>query len=82
MNLFKKFLAAINLPHHYVRFLEQESTRTPTIILSLLYIFNPFDLIPDFILGFGLIDDGVLLTLLITTLFSIRRKKNEQKSIK
>jgi uncharacterized membrane protein YkvA (DUF1232 family) len=82
MNILQKLLAALNFPHHYVGLLEQKSTRTLTIILSILYIINPFDLIPEFILGFGLIDDGILLTLLITTLLSIRRKDNEAKTLK
>jgi uncharacterized membrane protein YkvA (DUF1232 family) len=82
MNLLKKIVSTLNLPHHYVRFLEQKSTRMITIIFSILYIFNPFDIIPDFIFGFGLIDDGILLTLLITTLLSIRKKDNEAKTLK
>jgi uncharacterized membrane protein YkvA (DUF1232 family) len=81
MNILQKILSALNLPHHYVRFLEQKSTRTLTIILSILYIFNPFDVVPDFILGFGIIDDGLLLTLLITTLLSIRKKDQEKKKL-
>lgn len=35
------------------------------IIVSLLYLINPIDIIPDFIIGFGLVDDLSVLTYLI-----------------
>jgi uncharacterized membrane protein YkvA (DUF1232 family) len=81
MNIIQKILSALNLPQHYVRLLEQKSTRIPTIILTLLYMINPFDIIPDFIFGFGIIDDGLLLSLLVSTLFSISKKQKEKKSL-
>ena len=31
------------------------------IILAILYVINPFDLIPDYILGLGQIDDALIL---------------------
>jgi uncharacterized membrane protein YkvA (DUF1232 family) len=33
------------------------------IAFTLLYIFNPLDLIPDFIPGFGMLDDAAVLGL-------------------
>jgi uncharacterized membrane protein YkvA (DUF1232 family) len=38
--------------------------------LIVLYVLSPFDLIPDFILGFGVVDDLVLVPLAIRWLLS------------
>ncbi|CAM3301444.1 YkvA family protein [Aequorivita lipolytica] len=34
-----------------------------TIVVALLYVFNPFDLVPDFIPGIGYIDDLAVLSM-------------------
>ncbi len=34
-----------------------------SIVMSLLYVFNPFDLVPDFIPGVGYIDDLAILSI-------------------
>lgn len=34
-----------------------------TIVMVLLYVLNPMDLVPDFIPGFGYLDDATILTL-------------------
>ncbi len=36
------------------------------IIVSLIYLLNPLDIIPDFLIGFGFIDDLTIITYLIT----------------
>lgn len=45
------------------------------IILALLYIFFPYDLLPDFVVGWGWLDDSVVLGLLLRFLY-LQKKKN------
>jgi len=35
------------------------------LLLALLYLLSPFDLVPDWILGLGLLDDLAIVTLLV-----------------
>jgi DnaJ like chaperone protein len=48
------------------------------IILAVLYILNPFDLLPDLIIGWGWLDDAVILGFLIRYFYN--RKKKRQTS--
>jgi len=49
------------------------------IILSVIYVFSPIDIVPDFLAGFGLIDDaGVLITTIVLEV--IKRTRAEKKS--
>lgn len=58
---------------------------TVVMIVSLIYIISPIDIIPDFILFFGWIDDGVVFYLLLKRLntetqryirFKVMERKN------
>lgn len=52
------------------------------IVLSVLYIISPLDFIPDFILGFGFIDDFFVLLSLIVAVYveyqNYKASKNPQ----
>ena len=45
------------------------------IVLALLYALNPFDLLPDVILGWGWLDDIVILGLLLRYLYTQKKKR-------
>ena len=58
---------------------------TAVIVMSLIYIISPIDIVPDFILLFGWIDDGVVFYLLLKRLnmetqryirFKVMERKN------
>ena len=58
---------------------------TAITIAALLYIISPIDIVPDFIVFFGWLDDGVILYLLLKRLNSetqrfVRFKVMERKS--
>jgi DnaJ like chaperone protein len=46
------------------------------IILALLYALNPYDILPDFLVGWGWIDDIVILGLLWRFLYSQKKKQS------
>ena len=46
------------------------------ILLALLYIFFPYDLLPDFVVGWGWLDDSVVLGLLLRFLY-LQKKKTQ-----
>ena len=47
------------------------SSRTIIYVLAgLLYFVNPFDVVPDFIVGLGFIDDAAILTLVLRSIRS------------
>ncbi len=46
------------------------------IILAVLYILSPYDLLPDFMIGWGWIDDIVILGFLVRYFYN-RKKKRE-----
>jgi len=50
-------------------------------LLAVLYILSPYDLLPDFIMGAGWIDDLVALGLLYWYYFVYRKKKIENEEI-
>ena len=45
------------------------------IILAVLYILNPFDILPDLIIGWGWLDDAVILGFLIRYLYIWKKKR-------
>jgi uncharacterized membrane protein YkvA (DUF1232 family) len=45
------------------------------IILAVLYILNPFDLLPDLIIGWGWLDDAVILGFLIRYFYNRKKKR-------
>ncbi len=59
----------------YTTLLKNPNTKWITIILTFLYIISPIDLIPDFLLPFGLIDDGLILSFLIIALREVSASK-------
>ncbi|MCP4630689.1 MAG: DnaJ domain-containing protein [bacterium] len=45
------------------------------IILAVLYILNPFDILPDMMIGWGWLDDAVILGFLIRYFYSRKKKR-------
>ncbi|MCP4368916.1 MAG: J domain-containing protein [Deltaproteobacteria bacterium] len=45
------------------------------IILALLYVLSPYDILPDFIIGWGWLDDLGILGLLFRYLYLLKRKR-------
>ena len=45
------------------------------IILAVLYILNPFDILPDMIIGWGLLDDAVILGFLLRYFYNRKKKR-------
>ncbi len=64
----------------YKRSLENKYLRWVIILLTLVYLFSPIDLLPEALINvFGVIDDGVLLSLLIATLVSISHEQRRKR---
>jgi uncharacterized membrane protein YkvA (DUF1232 family) len=59
----------------YTNLLQNPKYKWWVVGLTLVYVFSPIDIIPDFILPFGLIDDVGLLVLMISQLVSGFKKK-------
>jgi uncharacterized membrane protein YkvA (DUF1232 family) len=51
------------------------------IIIPVIYILSPVDLIPEPILGFGFIDDLVMLVYLISVVMEKTKKYNEKNNV-
>lgn len=49
------------------------------ILAALLYLISPYDLLPDWILGIGIIDDFVLVTLLVGLAIKLLKKDASDK---
>jgi uncharacterized membrane protein YkvA (DUF1232 family) len=45
------------------------------IILVILYIVNPYDILPDFLVGWGWLDDLVILGLLLRYVHTLKKKR-------
>jgi len=60
--LFKNFNLLVSLIKDYWtgKYRKIPFKSVTAVILALLYVINPFDLIPDYILGFGQIDDALI----------------------
>ena len=58
----------------YSALIRNPKTKLITIVLTVLYIISPIDLVPDFLLPFGIIDDGLLISLLVIALKELRPK--------
>ncbi len=62
----------------YKDLIHNPKTRWLIIILTVLYFFMPIDFIPEVFLGpFGLIDDGVILSILVMEIVAVLRKNKE-----
>jgi uncharacterized membrane protein YkvA (DUF1232 family) len=59
----------------YTNLLQNPKYKWWVVGLTLIYVFSPFDIIPDFILPFGIIDDGAILVLMIRGLISSSKNK-------
>jgi uncharacterized membrane protein YkvA (DUF1232 family) len=59
----------------YTNLLHNPKYKWWVVALTLAYVFSPIDIIPDFILPFGIIDDGAILVLMIKELIMSPRKK-------
>ncbi len=44
---------------------------------AILYLLSPFDLVPDWIIGFGFLDDLTVVSLLVTWALKIAEKHNK-----
>jgi len=49
------------------------------IILAVLYVLSPYDILPDFIIGWGWLDDLAILGLLFRYLYFNKRKQENKK---
>jgi uncharacterized membrane protein YkvA (DUF1232 family) len=74
MKLPQKITDSFDIPGSYRKLISNKKTRMLTIIASIVYIVNPFDIIPDFLIVAGLIDDSIVAFLLISSLLSIGSK--------
>ena len=45
------------------------------IILAVLYILSPFDILPDFLIGWGWLDDAVILGFLLRYFYNLKKKR-------
>jgi len=45
------------------------------ILLALAYVLNPYDILPDLLIGWGWLDDLVVLGLLVRYLYTLKKKK-------
>jgi DnaJ like chaperone protein len=50
------------------------------IILALLYALSPYDLVPDFLVGWGWLDDAVVVGLLLRFLHAYRKRARQAAS--
>jgi predicted lipid-binding transport protein (Tim44 family) len=50
------------------------------LLLGILYVLSPYDLLPDFFLGGGWIDDLILLGLLARYYFAFKRRKESARA--
>jgi uncharacterized membrane protein YkvA (DUF1232 family) len=66
----------------YQKILNNPKTRYWVIAFTVIYLFSPFDIIPDFLFPFGYIDDAALVSLMIAELFKLRStgRKNSKKN--
>jgi uncharacterized membrane protein YkvA (DUF1232 family) len=67
---------------YYHNRIQDPKTRALTIVLTLLYLFSPIDIVPDFILGPGQVDDTILLIMFIIEIFGIAFRNNKNKATK
>ena len=64
---------------NYRKLIRDSKYRWAIIIASALYILSPIDIAPDFLPIVGWIDDGVVLTLLLTELSAILMERVKAK---
>ena len=67
------------LYENYRKLIRDSKYRWVIIIASALYILSPIDIAPDFLPIVGWIDDGVVLTLLLTELSAILMERVKAK---
>jgi uncharacterized membrane protein YkvA (DUF1232 family) len=61
----------------YTNLLQNPKYKWWVVGLTLVYIVSPVDIIPEFILPFGIIDDGAILFIMVKELISGRSKKTK-----
>ena len=54
-----------------------EAMRFLYIILALLYALSPYDLVPDFLVGWGWLDDAVILGLVLRFMYQYRKRAKQ-----
>jgi uncharacterized membrane protein YkvA (DUF1232 family) len=80
MNFFKNRFPWIKF---YRKSIQNPKIRPLAIFFTLLYFLSPIDIIPDFLLPFGWIDDGILASVFVMELFSLlKNNKNSRQNPK
>jgi uncharacterized membrane protein YkvA (DUF1232 family) len=74
MNFLKNRFPWLNF---YRKSIQNPRIRPLAIFLTLLYFLSPIDIIPDFLLPFGWIDDGILASVFVMELFSLLKNSNK-----
>jgi len=61
--------------------IQNPKTRWVVIVATVIYLFSPIDVLPEaFLFVFGLLDDGIILSMLIAELTKLNRRKKEGKN--
>jgi uncharacterized membrane protein YkvA (DUF1232 family) len=60
----------------YQRALASKKYRVIAVILTIVYLISPIDIIPEFLVPLGMIDDAVLLGIFLSEISKLWKKKD------